>query len=160
MERGGVVVERGGKGRETPGGGVPPLFHAVGETRKIPDTLPAFDVTPITLVTGGIVTDIGIFRRQDCGYPSQRLREAVVKKLDGEKGVRRRMMEEVAGAAKRTTTTNGGLGDVMPRKEVLNPRKKTGGLAGVVLTQEGTGRTSMSSESTGASRTVDEACSC
>ena len=34
---GGGVVERGGKGRETRR--VPPLFHAVDETRKIPDTL-------------------------------------------------------------------------------------------------------------------------
>ena len=49
VERGGGVVEwggrewggGGGKGREIQGGGVPPLFHAVDETRKIPDTLKA-----------------------------------------------------------------------------------------------------------------------
>ena len=38
--RGEGVVERGGKGRETQWeGGVPPLFHDVDETRKIPDTV-------------------------------------------------------------------------------------------------------------------------
>ena len=35
----GVCGGGGGKGRETQGRGVPPLFHAVDETRKIPDTL-------------------------------------------------------------------------------------------------------------------------
>ena len=38
MRRGGEGVGRGEKGRETQGG-VPPLFHGVYETRKIPDTL-------------------------------------------------------------------------------------------------------------------------
>ena len=42
VERGGGVVEWGGReweGEEGKKGGVPPLFHAVEETRKIPDTL-------------------------------------------------------------------------------------------------------------------------
>ena len=42
VEREGGVVERGGSGRERrerTWGGVPPLFHGVDETRKIPDTL-------------------------------------------------------------------------------------------------------------------------
>ena len=43
------MVERGGKGRETPGGGVPSLFHAVGETRKIPDTL--LMISPLAFLT-------------------------------------------------------------------------------------------------------------
>ena len=44
VEREGGVVERGGSGRERrerTWGGVPPLFHGVDETRKIPDTLQA-----------------------------------------------------------------------------------------------------------------------